>query len=212
MSREAVTAKNKEKMREINPSLENSLTGREEELRNKHFTVYTEETREEKEEKLHFHQKLLKMIANGQKPVSESASGIMQGKDTLISNPQKRIDGKNKVLRIGTNLVDFLPIVGSLKMFVEGIRGKQFGTEKEMVGKQRLLHGISGALFFVLDLTSFGAIVSEIGKIGFKVGNKIISEQMLKLATESTFKEEGVKLTERGIERVERKEKIEQGV
>ena len=66
MSREAVTEKNKEKRREINPTLESSLTGREEELRNKHFTVYTKETKKEEEEKLHFHQKLLKMIANGQ--------------------------------------------------------------------------------------------------------------------------------------------------
>lgn len=72
-----------------------------------------------------------------------------------------------------TNLLDFIPIVGSIKMVIEGLQGKQFGTRKVLSGVPRSVHTIFGLSFFILDMTSFGTIFSEIGKGILKLGERV---------------------------------------
>jgi hypothetical protein len=108
-----------------------------------------------------------------------------------------------------TNGVDFLPIVGSAKMLLEGVLGKQYGTHKELIGKVRILHGVSGLVFLVLDATGIGAIASEAGKLGVKLSLRTLEKETVEKVLESqVIKEEGAKLTTRGNERVKRKEEL----
>lgn len=129
--------------------------------------------------------------------------------------------------KVVTNVVDFVPVIGSAKMILEGIQGKQLGTEKEIKGLGRVVHTVSGAAFLALDLTGVGAIASEIGKGGLKVGERIIARRLEKLSTGAveqtskksldrvsvdaaaqTVEKEGAKLVVRGEERANKQAKI----
>jgi hypothetical protein len=112
---------------------------------------------------------------------------------------------RTRVGRTATNVVDFIPIIGSAKMIIEAIRGEQFGTEKEISGKVRLIHGISGVGFLVADLTGIGAIASEFGKAGIKILEK---EVLVKIVENAIIKEEAVKLAVKGEQRIAKKEKL----
>lgn len=82
-----------------------------------------------------------------------------------------------------TNLFDFIPIIGSIKMIVEGLRGKQFGTAKVLHGTIRSIHTIFGLSFFILDMTSFGTIFSEVGKGLLKLGERIALKSTEEIVT-----------------------------
>ena len=72
-----------------------------------------------------------------------------------------------------------------------------------------MFHGVAGGVFFVLDCTGVGAIASEIGKAGGKIGLEILGkEAVVRLAENTVVKEEGVKLGVRGLERNKKQEKL----
>lgn len=126
------------------------------------------------------------------------------------SSERKASTSPSNSTRMITNGVDFLPIIGSAKMLIEGVLGKQYGTNKELTGKVRILHGASGLLFLALDVTGVGAIASEAGKLGLKLSLRTLKKETVEKVFESqVIKEEGVKLATRGNERVKRKEELQ---
>jgi hypothetical protein len=110
--------------------------------------------------------------------------------------------------RIITNVTDFVPIIGSVKMIIEGIRGKQYGTEKEINGMARALHTGAGTIFLGLDMTGVGIIASEIGKGALKFGERVAVRKLEQKIARDAIKKEGEKLLVRGEERIDRKEEM----
>lgn len=104
---------------------------------------------------------------------------------------------------LATNIIDFIPVIGSTKMIIEGIRGRQFGTNHEITGLGRVLHTGSGALFLVLDVTGVGAIASSLGKGIFKAGVFKVGERIalkeLELVAEKAALEEVGKIAAHGL-------------
>lgn len=128
--------------------------------------------------------------------------------DTVLSNPEGTA---SRAALITTNLVDFIPVIGSAKMAYEGLIGQQVGTGKKLSTKERLAHGISGAAFFALDITGIGALVSEAGKVGIKLGARMFEKEALeKIVTNKVAQEEGGKLTTRGKKRNSMEQNIAQ--
>lgn len=121
---------------------------------------------------------------------------------------QKLKEEEDRFHRVISNIVDFVPVVGSIKMALEGIQGKQFGTGKELHGIERGLHTVSGVSFLVLDLTGVGTIISEFGKGAFKIGGRGFVKVIEELLAHDIAKE-GAILAARAEERMERKEKIQ---
>lgn len=100
--------------------------------------------------------------------------------------------------KLATNIIDFIPVIGSTKMIIEGLRGKQFGTEKEIQGLGRIIHSGSGVLFLILDVTGAGAIISELGKGVFKVGERIVLKDLEHVVEKAALEEAG-KIAAHGI-------------
>jgi hypothetical protein len=88
-----------------------------------------------------------------------------------------------KVVTLLTNGLDFIPVIGSVKMVVEGIRGEQFGTHKNLKDIPRGIHTIAGFSFLVLDMTSFGTIISEFGKGFLKLGERTLVKSVEEVVT-----------------------------
>lgn len=108
---------------------------------------------------------------------------------------------KNTILL--TNALDFIPIVGSIKMTIEGIRGKQYGTHKELRDIPRGIHTVAGLSFLVLDMTTVGVIFSSFGKGVIKIGAKTL----VKSAEEVVLKDSLIKVVEEvGIHELLKKE------
>lgn len=99
-----------------------------------------------------------------------------------------------------TNALDFLPVIGSAKMIAEGLRGKQFGTDKEIKGLGRLVHTASGVGFLALDMTGIGALASELGKGALKVGEHVAVGAVEK-TLEKTITKEAVEVGEKVVEK-----------
>lgn len=124
-----------------------------------------------------------------------------------------RLMKPSKGTTIATNAADFVPVVGSGKMIMESLRGKQYGTDKEINGIGRAVHGAAGAVFLAADLTGAGAVTSVGGKalvrgsmhLAGKVAEKGVEKMAVssteKLAERQLLKREGGKLYERGKER-----------
>ena len=117
-----------------------------------------------------------------------------------------------KVKRIVTNVTDFVPIIGSIKMIMEGWNGKQYGTEKEVKGVGRVVHTASGVIFLALDLTGIGAIASELGKGALKVGERAVVKSIEATLAREVVEKEVTKLMIRGNTRIDKKEKIQHSV
>ncbi|MDI9354828.1 MAG: hypothetical protein QM532_01170 [Cyanobium sp. MAG06] len=117
------------------------------------------------------------------------------GNKDEINKAQQALDehysvNKNKT-HFGSEAVDFVPVVGSVKMIAEGLRGKQYGSGKEIKGVNRAIHAVAGAGFLVSDLTGIGAVASIAGKGALKVGVKTMEKRA----------EQGIeKKVERGLE------------
>jgi hypothetical protein len=102
-----------------------------------------------------------------------------------------------------TNALDFIPVVGSIKMAIEGVRGKQYGTHKELRDIPRGIHTVAGLSFLVLDMTTVGVIFSEFGKGIIKLGTK----SLVKSAEEVVLKDSLIKVAEEvGIHELLKKE------
>lgn len=86
----------------------------------------------------------------------------------------KHLLQKKKTIALITNVLDFIPVIGSVKMVAEGIRGEQFGTHKKLSDIPRGIHTVAGFSFLVLDMTSIGTIFSELGKGFFKLGERTL--------------------------------------
>ncbi len=113
-----------------------------------------------------------------------------------------------RVKRIATNVTDFIPVIGSAKMILEGIRGKQYGTEKEIKGVSRVIHTASGALFLGLDMTGVGVIASELGKGAIKIGERAALKKLEKTLAQEVVVKESAKLVARGEARIDKAENI----
>ncbi len=113
-----------------------------------------------------------------------------------------------KVKRIATNVTDFVPVVGSIKMIMEGWKGEQYGTEKEIKGVGRVIHTVSGVVFLALDLTGIGAIASELGKGVIKIGERVALRTLKETLAREVIGKEVTKLALRGSTRIDKKEKI----
>ncbi len=118
----------------------------------------------------------------------------------------------DKIKRIATNVTDFVPVVGSIKMILEGWNGKQYGTEKEIKGVGRIIHTTSGVVFLALDLTGIGAIASELGKGVIKVGERVAVRTIEENLAREVIGKEVTKLALRGSKRIDKKEKLERSV
>lgn len=110
-----------------------------------------------------------------------------------------------------TNVTDFVPVIGSAKMIIEGFKGKQYMTEKEIIGTQRVFHTVSGVVFLALDLTGVGAIASEVGKGVIKVGERYVFRRIGSGIERKVLEKEASKLAVRGDTRVNKGEDIANG-
>lgn len=126
---------------------------------------------------------------------------------------------KKKIATLVTNSIDFIPVIGSIKMVIEGIRGEQFGTHKKFAEIPRGIHTIAGFSFLFLDMTTVGVIFSEFGKGVIKLGGRtlvvsaeetVVKDALLKVAEEVGIHELVKKETSVLVEKVEEKmEKVE---
>ncbi|MDD3940450.1 MAG: hypothetical protein PHQ01_02660 [Candidatus Pacebacteria bacterium] len=130
----------------------------------------------------------------------------------------------SKGTTIATNAADFIPVVGSGKMIMEAVRGKQYGTDNKIKGAGRVVHGVAGAAFLAADLSGAGAVASAGGKILMRGGMKMAGRGAEKMVAKSTerlgekalereaqkkiLKRESLKLYDRGKERRKRQEKL----
>lgn len=114
-----------------------------------------------------------------------------------------------KTRNIVTNVTDFIPVVGSIKMILEGLEGRQYVTHKEIKGISRIVHTIAGAVFLGLDLTGVGAIASELGKGVIKLGERAMLRSLEEKLAREAIEKEAEKLVVRGEKRIKRKKKIE---
>jgi hypothetical protein len=103
---------------------------------------------------------------------------------------------------------DFVPVIGSIKMIVEGLRGSQIGTEKEIKGLGRFIHTASGVVFLALDMTGVGAIGSEIGKGVVKLGERALVKKTEASLVRETLEKETTKLAMRGGSRNNKEENL----
>ena len=90
----------------------------------------------------------------------------------------KKLARRKKIRSIVTNGMDFIPIIGSFKMIVEGLRGKQLMTKIEMKGIVRALHMFMGIVFLLLDITGIGAILSAVGKGAIKYSELLMLRKL----------------------------------
>lgn len=108
---------------------------------------------------------------------------------------------KRKVFLISS--IDFIPVIGSVKIIIEGVRGKQYGTHRELTGIPKGIHTISGLSFLVLDMTTLGTIFSEFGKGVLKIGERVL----IKSAEQVVMRDAMVHVaTEVGIHELVKKE------
>lgn len=167
----------------------------------KHFNERMEDNKDRLKHDMEEEHHIEKAVHTFSKQDTQSAQSSV---DTTVHLEAKA----KRVKRIATNIVDFVPIVGSIKMIVEGWKGKQFGTDKEIHGIPRMLHTGTGIVFLVLDATGIGAIVSELGKGVIKLGERTIVRSVEDRLAKEAIKKEGEKLAVRGEERIDRKEEI----
>lgn len=119
------------------------------------------------------------------------------------------VQKKEKIKRIATNVTDFIPVIGSAKMILEGITGNQIGTGKKIESWSRIIHGGSGVVFLAFDLTGLGAIGSELGKIGVKVALRSIEKGTLKkVVGNKIIQKEAIELSVLGEKRIKAKEEL----
>lgn len=118
---------------------------------------------------------------------------------------EKYLLKKHKRRSVISKVSDFLPIIGSSKMILEGMTGEQMGTKKILEGWRRAVHGVSGAAFLAADLTGIGAVGSIVGKGLIRGGIKLRERSLEK----NVLKEESIKLAERGHKRVDIANNIE---
>jgi hypothetical protein len=103
--------------------------------------------------------------------------------------------------------IDFIPVVGGVKMTAEAIVGKRWGgAGKKMNGTQRLIHGAVGVGSIVLDATDVvdlgGGTVAEEGlKVAGK-GAEMAAEKGLETAAEKGLEKGAVKAVEEGSSKV----------
>jgi hypothetical protein len=158
-------------------------------------------------------------ITNPTEKSSISTQSMSFGQEVGKESP-KEVSMTTKVITHG---VDFIPIVGSAKMIMEGVRGKQYGTDKEIRGTARIIHTASGAVFLALDVTGVGALASEAGKGLLKVGERVALRKIEQVAerevvlkagegvSREVLEKEVGKLVTRGKRRQEKQEEIEKG-
>jgi hypothetical protein len=168
-----------------------------------HQTHNPEHDREEMEKK----NELTKELAASPTHPIESPP---DNKEVLAPAPETKTHSQFERMKdISTNVADFIPILGSAKMMMEGIKGEQYGTHKKLEGKARAVHTLSGGAFLLADITGVGIVASELGKLGLKIGGRIIEKQSLSRVVENKLlKEEGSALLARGEERVDKKEHL----
>lgn len=145
-------------------------------------------------------------------PVVEVATSIKEDDEVPqldVFELKKIEDEVHKWDRRITNVTDFVPVIGSAKMIIEGLKGKQYMTEKEITGIHRVLHTASGVVFLALDLTGVGAIASEVGKGVIKVGERYVFRRIGSGIERKVLEREASKLAVRGDKRIKKGEDIE---
>ncbi len=166
------------------------------------------------------------------KVMEELMAAKESGDKKRIEAAKKKADDIYLIKKRVTNIVDFVPIVGSAKMVTEAFKGEQYGTHKKIEGWRRGVHGVAGAAFLAADFTGVGAVGSLITKGalrgilrgGIKSGEKIAEKAILessekaavkiaeqeaaKIAQRKLLKKETAKLAARGDKRIDRAEKI----
>jgi hypothetical protein len=181
------------------------------------FVVHNLESKQQaevhREDQEHIQNLLKKLLTpNGASNKSEVKKESIFA-DTLeektVQQAQQKVE---RVTRIATNVTDFIPIVGSAKMILEGVRGRQYGTEQKIEGVGRIVHTVSGVVFLALDMTGVGAIASEFGKGVIKVGERTLVRTLEENLAKEIVQKEGGKLVARGETRIDTKEKIAKGV
>lgn len=144
-------------------------------------------------------------LAEDQSGISPDETDLEEYLDELHALVEAK---KKKVNTITTNLIDFVPVIGSAKMIVEGLRGKQYGTDHEIHGMHRALHAITGAAFLALDLTGAGVIASELGKGVFKIGERALLKKTGEAVSREVLEKETATLLTRAEKRIASQEKI----
>lgn len=92
-----------------------------------------------------------------------------------------------------TNVIDLIPVIGSVKMILEGINGEQYISHKKIIGRSRELYSISGLIFLFLDITGLGAIMSDLGKGIIKLGEHFTLKKIELAIERDLVEKEGAK-------------------
>ncbi len=90
------------------------------------------------------------------------------------------------MLKVVSFILDIIPFVGSLKMFIEACVGKEM-TGERLIGNARTIHFVFSIVSLVLDLLTFG-IGGSIGRALGKLLGKGFLERGATLAGESLAK------------------------
>ena len=103
------------------------------------------------------------------------------------------------MLKIVSFILDIIPFIGSLKMFIEACVGKEM-TGTRLIGNARTIHFVFAILSFALDLITFGiggsigrALAKVLGKGFLERGATIAGESLVKGATLQTGKKAAFK-------------------
>jgi len=163
---------------------------------------------EEKEKENHIKELMKKIFSFKKSKKQEEKPKEKQIKQLDTASLKKLKEKEDKRDKRLTNLSDFIPVIGSIKMIAEGLQGKQYLTEKEIKGGKRFFHTLFGALFLGLDITGIGAIASGLGKGAIKIGERLVLEEIGEGIEKEVLEKETAKLATRGDKRIEKQEKI----
>lgn len=83
------------------------------------------------------------------------------------------LSDKETLAKIACFGADLIPVAGPLKMLYETYQGKDLTGEK-IEGTNRIIHGLSGSLFLILDCTGGGVVATKIGQ-GTLKGGKVFT-------------------------------------
>ncbi len=94
-----------------------------------------------------------------EKYFGDKADEWFQEYDDLMAKAgqEKSQNRKRRLISLAIEGVDFIPVIGPVKMIAESTKGSTFNG-KELKSWSRALHATSGVAFLALDLTGLGAL------------------------------------------------------
>ncbi|MFC1686974.1 hypothetical protein ACFL0L_00125 [Patescibacteria group bacterium] len=99
------------------------------------------------------------MKAKAGKYFGDKIDGWFQEYDDLTdqADGESKSTKKERLMKLAMEGVDFIPVVGPMKMLAESAAGKTLSGQK-LTKFKRMFHAMEGATFLALDLTGIGAV------------------------------------------------------